>query len=477
MKLVDVFMPKLDGVATFKVLTEDELNDFLDAYHDQSRDEYALQVIEVLIWNLTVDVKPLLKKMPKKNAHEALRAIYNGCIMLNPRLDYELWTSISESWQTSTATPEVSTSSLEAPPLLDDEDAFLGKVATPKPRRSTLRFPKAKFMNLERHLKSAVIGQDAAVDELVKSLTRAQAGLSDDERPIGVFLFAGASGIGKTHLAKELHKYLFDAKSEIIRIDCGEFQHKHENQKLIGAPPGYLSHDEGGQLTNAVRDNPKTVVLLDEVEKAHPDIWNTFLRVFDEGMLTDSAGDVVSFRETIVIMTTNLGNQAAVKQMLDSGPGFGRKLRVGADDAVALKRETLEKLTHEEINEYFRPEFLNRIDKTIVFNNLTVDDYRQVAELEMQSVNDKLSRRGWTLSWDDAVLDALVAEGVNPIQGARRLGRVRRDVIETKLANLVVNGRFPRGTLFQVVYDGDLEDKYTITPFRPRRAQKGAKQE
>lgn len=442
MKLYEVYNPDLDTNIRYKVLNPDETEALVHEYADEEdRDKFARAVLEHAIHNLKTEVTAALRKLPKEKAKSVVSSLFTGCLMLNPGLDVDSWLQISHA-------PRLISESASGKPM--------PQIRKTKARKIT----KTKFLNLERQLKDVVIGQDEAIEELVNALKRSQVGLNDETRPLGVFLFAGASGVGKTHLARELHKYLFDADTEIVRVDCGEYQQKHENQKLIGAPPGYLGHDEGGFLTGAMERNPQTVVLLDEVEKAHPDIWNTFLRVFDEGILTDGSGNEVSFREAIIIMTTNLGNSEIVNDMTTRGIGFSRQ----NDPSVLPRRDRVERLAKESIQKQFRPELINRIDKTVVFNHLTDEDYRKIAELELNCVQGKLEKRGFTLAFDNMVLEAMVRDGVSHVQGARGLSQLRRDRIENSLADLILNGSYPKGTAFKLSHEAN---DYCVTAHRP----------
>lgn len=284
-------------------------------------------------------------------------------------------------------------------------------------------------------------------------------------------MFAGSSGVGKTHLANTLHKYLFGEEYPMVRIDCGEFQHKHENQKLIGSPPGYIGHDEGGQLVNLVKKNPSTVVLLDEVEKAHPDLWNTFLRVFEDGILTDGKGEEVNFQNTIIIMTTNLGNEKTVDFLLGSGTGFNRNINYKLGTTQSPPKELVEKNTLEAIRKHFRPEFINRLDKIVVFNHLKQEDLEKIAELEMSVIIDKLSKKGYSVSYTHSVISALLAKGVDTVKGARGLSQIRREQMEDKLADILIKTIPPRGSLFEISYK-DKEDNFTFTIKRPEKQTK-----
>ena len=401
--------------------------------------------------------------------------------MLNPSLDVDTWINISYSTAPKDSSNEDlldddvaeaffkalknSTKNSKSPKFDDEDFPFLqGKKSkkTVKPKGIT----KQKFLGLENHLKSCIIGQDPAVDVVVNALKRSQVGLGDSDRPIGVFLFAGSSGVGKTHLANSLHKYLFGSENPMVRIDCGEFQHKHENQKLIGSPPGYVGHDEGGQLVNLVKENPNTVVLLDEVEKAHPDLWNTFLRVFDDGILTDAKGEVVDFRNTIIIMTTNLGNDKTAEHLLSGGAGFTKDVNYKNKTKVIPEKSVIERNTNDSIKKHFKPEFINRIDKIVIFNYLAEKDCQKIARLEMSVVIDKLSKKGYQVEYSDNVIDALIDKGIDSIKGARGLSQIRRDQIETRIADTLISSAIPRGTTFHIDFE---EDNFKFNVQKPKK--------
>jgi len=440
MKIYDVFNPELNTNVWFNVLNEQETQQLVFKYKSSSQDEFMRAVLEASVVNLKTEIAAAIKKIPKEDAKNILYTLYNCCIMLNPALDVITWLQIANSPLL------INTPTINELPAASTSSARKETTRTVKKKSTINRLSRIRFLNLERHLKENVIGQDEAIEELVKALKRSHVGLNDEDRPLGVFLFSGASGVGKTLVAKELHKYLY-GNSDIVRIDCGEFQHKHENQKLMGSPPGYISHDEGGQLTNAMSKTPNTVVLLDEVEKAHPDIWNTFLRVFDEGWLTDGAGKKVSFHNAIIIMTTNLGNQDIVDDIQERKFGFQSEKMNNA-----VMRDRVVRVTNDAIKKFFRPEFINRIDKTIVFNHLTQEDYRRIAKIELQTVETKLEKRGYILTYNDNVIDGLIQNGVDNIQGARGLSQVRRDKIEDNLADILISKRFAKGTVFHINY-------------------------
>ena len=313
-----------------------------------------------------------------------------------------------------------------------------------------------------------LFGQQEAVSSVVSALKRSQVGLNDKNRPLGIFLFAGSSGVGKTHLANTLHKYLFSEEYPMVRIDCGEFQHKHENQKLIGSPPGYVGHDEGGQLVNLVKKNPYTVVLLDEVEKAHIDLWNTFLRVFEDGVLTDGKGEEVSFLNTVIIMTTNLGNDKTVDYLLSGGTGFNKSTHSKTGTKQMPAKEMVEKNTLDAVRKHFRPEFINRLDKIIVFNHLERKDLEKIAELEMSVIMDKLSKKGYSINYTDDVISALLDKGVDTVKGARGLSQVRREKMEDQLADILIKTVPPRGTVFEISCNPEKDD-FVFTLKKPSK--------
>jgi len=349
------------------------------------------------------------------------------------------------------------------------KDTILNKDSKKTSSSKYKKMSRQKFLGLENHLLGNVIGQEEAVDSVVSALKRSQVGLNDKNRPLGIFLFAGSSGVGKTHLASTLHKYLFGEEYPMVRIDCGEFQHKHENQKLIGSPPGYVGHDEGGQLVNLVKRNPYTVVLLDEVEKAHVDMWNTFLRVFEDGVLTDGKGEEVSFLNTVIIMTTNLGNEKTVDYLLSGGTGFAKNINHKTSTTQMPAKEMVEKNTLDAVRKHFRPEFINRLDKIIVFNHLDRSNLEKIAELEMSIIMDKLSKKGYSVNYTDEVISALLDKGVDSVKGARGLAQVRREKMEDQLADILIKSAPPRGTIFEISYK-DEGDNFIFTLKKPSKA-------
>ena len=271
-----------------------------------------------------------------------------------------------------------------------------------------LQSEKDKLLHLEEELHQRVIGQDEAIEAVADAVRRSRAGLQDPKRPIGSFIFLGTTGVGKTELAKALAEFLFDDETMMTRIDMSEYQEKHSVSRLVGAPPGYVGYDEGGQLTEAIRRKPYSVVLFDEIEKAHPDVFNILLQVLDDGRLTDNKGRVVNFKNTIIIMTSNMGSSYIQSQM--------EKLN-GSN-----KEEVIEETKKEVMNmlkKTIRPEFLNRIDETIMFLPLTENEIRQIVLLQIKSVQKMLAENGVELEMTDAALNFLSQVGYDPEFGAR----------------------------------------------------------
>lgn len=292
---------------------------------------------------------------------------------------------------------------------------------------------REKLIHLDDVLHQRVVGQDEAVTAVSEAILRARAGIKDPNRPIGSFIFTGPTGVGKTELAKALADVLFDDERSIIRIDMSEYMEKHSVSRLIGAPPGYVGYDEGGQLTEAVRRRPYSVILLDEIEKAHRDVFNVLLQILDDGRLTDGKGRVVNFKNTIIIMTSNLGSQDILNK--------------NYDEAKQVVQDTLKS--------YFRPEFLNRVDDIIVFRALDKDQVKAIAKILISSLSKRLSRQiKITLSASDKALDALADQGFDPNYGARPLRRLLSHVIETALSKEIIKGEIQEGDHVEVDYNG-----------------------
>jgi len=306
--------------------------------------------------------------------------------------------------------------------VTEDEIAEVLAKWTGIPVARMLEGEKAKLLKMEDELHSRVIGQDEAVDAVANAIRRSRAGLSDPDRPIGSFLFLGPTGVGKTELCKSLAQFLFDTPDAMVRIDMSEFMEKHSVARLVGAPPGYVGYEEGGYLTEAVRRRPYSVILLDEIEKAHPDVFNILLQVLDDGRLTDGQGRTVDFRNAVVIMTSNLGSDLIQEQYGQSAYG-------------EMKTMLLSELTKS-----FRPEFLNRIDETVVFHPLGQAQIRSIAAIQLQLLQTRLLAKDYILHISDEALDKLAAIGFDPLYGARPLKRAIQQTIENPLANQILSG-------------------------------------
>ena len=305
--------------------------------------------------------------------------------------------------------------------VTDEEIAEVLSRATGIPVSKMMEGEKEKLLRMEEELHKRVIGQNEAVDAVANAIRRSRAGLSDPNRPIGSFLFLGPTGVGKTELCKTLAKFLFDSEDAMVRIDMSEFMEKHSVSRLVGAPPGYVGYEEGGYLTEAVRRRPYSVILLDEVEKAHNDVFNILLQVLDDGRLTDGQGRTVDFRNTVVIMTSNLGSDLIQGNQTES-------------------YDEMKTLVMSVVSQHFRPEFINRIDETVVFHPLNKDNIRAIAEIQLKRLINRMESRGYVLHFTDATLDFISEIGYDPIYGARPLKRAIQQEIENPLAQQILSG-------------------------------------
>ena len=339
------------------------------------------------------------------------------------------------------------------------------------PVNRMLESEKEKLLRMEDELHKRVVGQDQAIHAVADAVRRSRAGLSNEKRPIGSFLFMGTTGVGKTELAKALAEFLFNDENMITRIDMSEYQERHTVSRLIGAPPGYVGYDEGGQLTEAVRRKPYSVVLLDEIEKAHPDVFNILLQVLDDGRLTDNKGRTVDFKNTIIIMTSNVGSDI-IQNYMDRLPEVGAKgMDPSAEASAITKRsEMLEECKGkilDVLKQTIRPEFLNRIDEIIMFEPLTRNDIRDILHIQMAALKHKLSEDGVEISFTDAFEDYMTDKGYDPAFGARPIKRVMQRELVNKLAKAILDGTVHKDS----VVEADVSDGEIVLRNRPDEAK------
>ena len=306
------------------------------------------------------------------------------------------------------------------------------------PVSKMLEGEKEKLIHMEEHIKKKVIGQKTAIDAVSNAVRRARSGLGPEDRPIGTFIFMGPTGVGKTELAKSLAQFIFDSDQAMIRVDMSEYMEKHSVARLIGAPPGYVGYDEGGLLTEAVRRRPYSVVLFDEIEKAHQDVFNVLLQVLDDGRMTDGHGRTVDFKNTIIIMTSNVGSR------------FLEDLGTDGLDDINVKKEIAHAL-----KQVFRPEFLNRIDEVITFHALTMENIKQIATIQIEKLNQRLKSRNLKIHLDERAMEYLAQKGYDPIFGARPLKRVIQQTLENPLSMAILKGEFGEGSTIHFTRNKD----------------------
>jgi len=324
-------------------------------------------------------------------------------------------------------------------PIVTEEDiAQIVAAWTSIPVNKLTKSESEKLLKMEETLHSRIIGQDEAVVAVSRAIRRARVGLKNPNRPIASFIFSGPTGVGKTELTKALATYFFGSEEAMVRLDMSEYMERHTVAKLIGSPPGYVGYNEGGQLTEAVRRRPYTVVLFDEVEKAHPDVFNLLLQIFEDGRLTDSKGRTIDFKNTLLIMTSNIGSKVIEK----GGGGLGFEL---SEDQTNSHYNRIKSLVNEELKQYFRPEFLNRLDEIIVFRQLTKDEVAQIAEIMLKEVFERISTKGIQLEVTDRFKTRLIDEGYNPSYGARPLRRAVMRLLEDSLAEEVLSEKIKAG--------------------------------
>lgn len=334
--------------------------------------------------------------------------------------------------------------------VVDEEEiAFVVSMMSGVPVQRMAQAEGMKLSTMKDTLQSKVIAQNPAIEKLVKAIMRSRVGLKDPNKPIGTFMFLGPTGVGKTHLAKELAKYMFGSTDALIRIDMSEYMEKFTVSRLIGAPPGYVGYEEGGQLTERVRRKPYSIILLDEIEKAHPDVFNLLLQVMDEGRLTDSYGRIVDFKNTVIIMTSNIGT----RQLKDFGRGVGFATQGRLDD-----KEHSRSVITKALNKSFAPEFLNRIDEIITFDQLELEAIKSIIDIELVGLYSRIESIGYKLVLDDAAKNYIAEKGYDVQYGARPLKRAIQTYLEDNICEIIVAANAPEGTTLHVVLDSDKND-------------------
>ena len=382
-------------------------------------------------------------------------------VELREKIRALMQTSRSSAEEGSSDESAVSTSAVvDTTPMVREEDiAHIVASWTGVPVQKLTESESVKLLNMEETLHQRLIGQDEAVKAVSKAIRRARVGLKNPNRPIASFIFSGPTGVGKTELTKALATYFFGSEEAMIRLDMSEFMERHTVSKLIGSPPGYVGFNEGGQLTEAVRRRPYTVVLFDEIEKAHPDVFNLLLQLLEDGRLTDSKGRTVDFKNTLVIMTSNIGSKVIEK----GGGGLG--FEFSGESAEDSQYTRIRSLVNEELKQYFRPEFLNRLDEIIVFRQLNREEVKEIAEIMLKEVFGRMGEKGITLTVSDAFKERLVEEGYNPAYGARPLRRAVMRLLEDSLAEEVLTGRIKDGDHAEVDVD---ENKKVVVRHKGR---------
>ena len=349
-------------------------------------------------------------------------------------------------------------------PVSEDDIAEVVAMITGVPVKRVAQGEGARLLKMSEELKGSVIGQDEAIIKVTKAIQRNRAGLKDPKKPIGSFIFLGPTGVGKTELAKVLARYLFDSDDALIRIDMSEYMEKFSVSRLIGAPPGYVGYEEGGQLTEKVRRKPYSVILLDEIEKAHPDVYSVLLQVLDDGILTDGLGRKVDFKNTLIIMTSNIG----ARQLKDFGTGIGFSTNAKKDSADSHSKTVIENA----MKRTFAPEFLNRIDDVIVFNSLTKDHIHVIIDIMMKDVYARVQHLGFVMELSKPAKDFLSEKGYDEKYGARPLHRAIQKYLEDPLAEEILNSQIKPGDVVMVDCDAKDKEKLKITVKKQKKSEK-----
>ena len=392
----------------------------------------AASKLRVAIYSMPSDLKELKSRLQKLTTEEeaawANRDYERAAQYKAERLALETeFTAKRDGWRQETGLDET----VDAADIADVVATWTGI-----PVSNLMQTEAEKLLDMEEHLHKRIVGQDEAINAIADATRRARSGLKDPRRPIGSFIFLGSSGVGKTEMAKALAEFMFDDQDAMVRIDMSEYREQHTVSRLFGAPPGYVGYEEGGQLTEAIRRRPYQIVLFDEIEKAHPDVWNALLQILEDGRLTDGQGRIVDFRNTVVIMTSNIGTEYARQ-----GGTLGFLRSTEADDEAGKSKEKID----EGLKLTFRPEFLNRIDEIIIFHTLTLDHVEKIVDLQMKEIRERLSERGISVELTEAARKWLAREGYDPAFGARPLRRALQRYVESPLSKRILRGEFEVG--------------------------------
>ena len=374
-------------------------------------------------------------KVDLENArHEFEVAKRSGDLARMSELQYGIIPSL-EKRVADAGNVEMGNSELVKHKVTDAEIAEVVSRATGIPVAKMLEGERDKLLHMEDNLHQRVIGQDEAVSAIASAIRRSRAGLSDPNRPIGSFMFLGPTGVGKTELCKAVAEFMFDTEKSMVRIDMSEFMEKFSVSRLVGAPPGYVGYEQGGYLTEAVRRRPYSVILLDEIEKAHPDVFNILLQVLDDGRLTDGQGRTVDFKNTVIIMTSNIGSSMIQEES-------------GKSDEKTIKEKLLSIL-----EKHFKPEFLNRIDETVVFHPLSIENIKNIARIQVRRLTKRLKANGYEIEIPDSVFDRIAHVGFDVVFGARPLKRAIQQLIEYSLSKIILEGRLDTANRYTMSFN------------------------
>jgi ATP-dependent Clp protease ATP-binding subunit ClpC len=435
------FCESLDRFVAIRSFTPEQKQQLFKNIKITDKKSYKRLIINASVVNYLDEIAPLVFG---NNEYPLLgeiieQELYNLCVKVNPSLDIkEVTIQVDEHAGKGGSIP------------------MLGAEASDEAKAE-----KQRFMEIENHLRKRIIGQDEAVTAVAQAIRKAKVGLKNPKRPVGSFIFVGQTGVGKTELAKALCEFMTGSENDLVRIDCSEFAMSHEYAKLIGAPPGYIGHNEGGYLTESVKNKPNGVVIFDEIEKAHEKVHNLLLQLLDEGVLTDSKGETVSFRESIIILTTNVG--VADISSEESKPGFRvveqPKVNEGDKKLEELSHEKKAKITRRSLEKKFPPEFLNRIDDIVVFRALTKEDNLEILNILLEEVTERVSSLSMRLSFTDELKIFLVDKGTDLKYGARPLRRTIHRYVENPLAESILMGKFDKGDEISAVCGKDEDDE------------------